>query len=62
MSAYFQHTDHKIFPNPHEFNPDRWLSNVAPAMKKNYIIATMVCPGAVDFEIFEITELDLKPT
>ena len=37
MSAYFQHNDPNVFENPHEFNPERWLGEVTPAMKKNYI-------------------------
>ncbi|KAL8936670.1 MAG: hypothetical protein Q9211_004074 [Gyalolechia sp. 1 TL-2023] len=37
MSAYFQHRDPRIFPNPMEFNPERWLQDVTPEMEKNLI-------------------------
>lgn len=37
MSAYFQHRDPRIFPRPLEFIPERWLENVTPEMKNNYI-------------------------
>ena len=37
MSAYYQHRDPNIFPQPDKFVPERWLKDVTPAMKKNYI-------------------------
>ena len=37
MSAYLQHSDPNIYPRPHEFIPERWLSNVTPAMNRNYV-------------------------
>ncbi|KAL9609843.1 MAG: hypothetical protein Q9167_005410 [Letrouitia subvulpina] len=37
MSAYFMHRDPTIFPRPMEFLPERWLSNVTPAMERNYV-------------------------
>ena len=37
MSAYFQHRDPRIFPNPMEFKPERWLQDVTPEMEKNFI-------------------------
>lgn len=37
MSAYFQHRDPRIFPQPLEFLPERWLGNVTPEMKNSYI-------------------------
>ena len=37
MSAYFQHRDARIFPRPQEFIPERWLADVTPEMKMNFI-------------------------
>ena len=37
MSAYLQHSDPNVYPRPGEFIPERWLSNVTPAMNRNYV-------------------------
>lgn len=37
MTAYFQHTDPSIFPHPHSFVPDRWLSDVTPQMTRSLV-------------------------
>jgi cytochrome P450 len=38
MSAYMQHTDPVVFPNPFEFQPERWLpGNVTPLMTRNLV-------------------------
>jgi cytochrome P450 len=37
MSAYFQHRDPSSFPQPDTFIPERWLGEITPAMKLNYI-------------------------
>ncbi|KAL1598668.1 hypothetical protein SLS60_007808 [Paraconiothyrium brasiliense] len=34
MSAYMNHTDPDIYPDPFTFNPERWLNNVTPAMTR----------------------------
>ncbi|KAH6615377.1 cytochrome P450 [Boeremia exigua] len=37
MSNYFMHTDPDVFPNPLEFRPERWMTNVTPEMLRNYV-------------------------
>ena len=37
MTAYLQHTDPNVFPDPHNFVPDRWLANVTPQMTPNFV-------------------------
>lgn len=34
MSAYMNHTDPSIYPDPFTFNPDRWLNDPTPAMTR----------------------------
>ncbi|KAL5402290.1 hypothetical protein PMIN03_010802 [Paraphaeosphaeria minitans] len=34
MSAYMNHTDPNIYPDPFTFNPERWLKDVTPAMTR----------------------------
>ena len=54
MSSYIQHTNPIIFPNPHTFDPNRWLNNpkAAPPYEKpltRYLVpfskGTRVCLG-----------------
>ena len=33
QSAYFVHMDSTIFPNPHSFNPDRWIEAAKEGIK-----------------------------
>lgn len=37
MSAYMMHTDPRVYKNPHEFVPERWLGEVDPLMKRNLV-------------------------
>ncbi|KAI0116202.1 putative cytochrome P450 [Hypoxylon sp. NC0597] len=37
MTAYFQHTDPDVFPDPYSFVPERWLANVSPQMTRNLV-------------------------
>lgn len=37
MSAYYAHRDATVFPHPEEFLPERWLSDVTPAMNRNFV-------------------------
>jgi len=38
MSAYMQHTDSAVFPDPFEFLPERWLPDyVTPLMARNLV-------------------------
>ena len=39
MSAYMMHTDPSVYPNPFDFNPDRWLNDEIDAalMKRNLV-------------------------
>jgi cytochrome P450 len=34
MSAYMNHTDSGIYPDPFTFKPERWLKNVTPPMTR----------------------------
>ena len=31
------HMDPEVFPEPHEFIPDRWLGNYDARMNRNYV-------------------------
>ncbi|KAH7048410.1 cytochrome P450 family protein [Macrophomina phaseolina] len=37
MSAYMMHTDPNVYEKPFEFIPERWLGDVNPAMRRNYV-------------------------
>ncbi|KAG8161928.1 hypothetical protein KVR01_007693 [Diaporthe batatas] len=37
MTAYLQHTDPDVFPEPHSFVPERWLGEVSTAMARNLV-------------------------
>ncbi|KAG8531742.1 uncharacterized protein KY384_003374 [Bacidia gigantensis] len=37
MSAYFMHSDPKIYPEPDKFIPDRWLGDYNPLMDRNWV-------------------------
>jgi cytochrome P450 len=37
MTAYFQHTDPAVFPDPYSFVPERWLGNVSLQMTRNLV-------------------------
>ncbi|KAF1963154.1 cytochrome P450 [Byssothecium circinans] len=37
MSAYMMHSDAKVYDEPFQFKPERWLSNVTPAMNRNLV-------------------------
>ncbi|KAL8906325.1 MAG: hypothetical protein Q9207_002100 [Kuettlingeria erythrocarpa] len=37
MSAYLMHSDHTVFPEPFAFDPDRWLGDVSPLMRRNLV-------------------------
>ncbi|CAH0032931.1 unnamed protein product [Clonostachys rhizophaga] len=37
MNAYYMHTDAEIYPEPFKFDPNRWLDNVTPEMKRNFV-------------------------
>lgn len=37
MNPYYMHTDAEIYPEPFKFDPDRWLDNVTPEMKRNFV-------------------------
>lgn len=37
MSVGHMHMDPEVFPEPHEFIPDRWLGNYDARMNRNYV-------------------------
>ena len=37
MSAYFQHIDEEVYPDPFSYKPERWLGNIDPNMNRNYV-------------------------
>ncbi|KAI1335896.1 putative cytochrome P450 [Xylariaceae sp. FL0016] len=37
MTAYFQHTDPNVFPEPYSFVPERWLGDVPTQMTRNLV-------------------------
>ncbi|GAP92257.2 putative cytochrome P450 [Rosellinia necatrix] len=37
MTAYYQHTNPDIFPDPYSFVPERWLAGVSPQMIRNLV-------------------------
>jgi cytochrome P450 len=61
-SPYLQHHDARWFPDPHRFNPDRWLPENAQMLPKNAYIP--VAAGAYQCigKIFAITELTVAPS
>jgi cytochrome P450 len=36
MTAYLQHTDSTVYPDPFVFQPERWL-NASPQMHRNLV-------------------------
>ncbi|KFH44004.1 Trichodiene oxygenase-like protein [Hapsidospora chrysogenum ATCC 11550] len=48
MNNYYQHTDPEVFPNPFEWQPERWLPTPTPEMKRNFTVfsrGSRRCPG-----------------
>ncbi|KAF3020206.1 hypothetical protein E8E14_011129 [Neopestalotiopsis sp. 37M] len=57
MSAYLNHTNPSIFPDPFKFDPDRWIGDVDPMMHKALIPFTRgsrVCVGQ-NLAVSEVT-------
>ncbi|CAH0045319.1 unnamed protein product [Clonostachys solani] len=69
MNAYYMHTDPEIYPEPFKFDPDRWLDNVTPEMKRNFVplayaeislvLAVLFRPGGPKFRLYETDETDI---
>ena len=37
MHTHFMHTDSEVYPDPHKFRPERWLGNIDPRMKRDFV-------------------------
>lgn len=37
MSAFMMHSDPEVYDQPLEFIPERWLGDINPLMKRNYV-------------------------
>jgi cytochrome P450 len=37
MTAYLQHTDPDVFPDPYSFVPERWLGGASAQMTRNLV-------------------------
>lgn len=37
MSAFMMHSDPEVYDQPFEFIPERWLGDVNPLMKRNFV-------------------------
>ncbi|KAI1857354.1 uncharacterized protein JN550_013234 [Neoarthrinium moseri] len=37
MSAWFMHMDSEVFKDPQQYRPERWLGDVTPQMRRNYV-------------------------
>jgi cytochrome P450 len=48
MNTFYMHTDPDVYPDPFTFDPERWMGEVTPEMKRNYVPFTRgsrSCPG-----------------
>jgi hypothetical protein len=37
LAAYTMHTDPDVYKSPFEFDPDRWIGDVDPALRRNWV-------------------------